>query len=84
MAKIVIPRNQEAQKGQPIVIKIRTGFENHGQIKEQYTEVHLPCKSVQTSTAPYDEVFFSQDFNRNFHGFVGINDDLEKLCAILK
>ncbi len=72
MAKIIIPQNQIAKAGEMIELIINNTFIIH-------------IKSISdTSTASYNEVFNSDEFNRSRHGFTGINDTLEQLCKILK
>lgn len=70
MAKITIPANQHCLAGEFIRVHIEgrvTAF-----------DVYL-LSSKNTSTALYDEIFDTSEYDRRRHGFAGIQDDLQQL-----
>lgn len=71
MTTITIPANQTVKRGEFMTIIINS------------TYVYLMAKH-DTSSASYDDVFDVDNFDRNSHGFAGINDDLSSLCYDLR
>ena len=77
--KITIPANQQAEPGQNISVIIGSG------------ELAYPIQALltndtdsPTSTASYNTVFDSTEFDPYVHGFRGINASLMHLCNSLK
>lgn len=66
--KVIIEACQFAEKGELIYVTV------------DGVKVGLPCETKATRTASYDTVFYSKDFNPDYHGFTGIMNGLKVLC----
>lgn len=72
MAWIMIPDQQKLKEGDLIMVFI------------DHNAVYIPNKIGEINTGPIVKSFESQDFNRDLHGYEGINDTLEALCKAFK
>tara|TARA_R110000851_G_scaffold221122_1_gene373905 strand:+ start:628 stop:837 length:210 start_codon:yes stop_codon:yes gene_type:complete len=68
--QIVIPKDQYAEKDEMIYVLL------------DGVKIGVFCENERTFTASYDTVFNSEDFEPEYHGFVGIMEILKIVCHI--
>lgn len=75
MTTITIPANQQVNKDDYMRIHLTNGVNT--------TTIYIKSDN-NTSSASYDEVFLASEFNRDVHGFRGINNTLVELVKLMK